>query len=474
MQKMAKFWRLDGQRQRFPHAIADFYASKGITLRERRMLAFINHITDKPGWESKIYHEEITRKWRREASRPAVTEDSEDIYLSDLMFDFVSVRIPDSRYILIPLCRRRGIVIHQLQRLCQSQCISELKEKATGLKEMGFLHVLDAEVTVVKSDVAVSETIKQSLKTAVRPLEDILEREKDWHPGSDGKVLDLVHPSLFPVIHGQTRAYPATYGPEVRLDNCCNEIGRGHLIPQDFAKEENLHFKKTVSWGDQQTLLNAWGSYQWLPSAIHFDRDGKAKISSYINNLHPKEHGSLYSVLETILGATVPLWNDVLSYFHNRIRITLGMTSDEDYALPDGLVYPRTERNANLSDEDLQWDDEYVEWKREHRYIIWPEPREFKSFNDMAANKSEADPVDLRVDFKASGLQVIFKLANIHLTPEKSKYNGGTWHVEGALNEHICATALFYYDQENITDSHLAFRQPIDIEEMVMLPAQVH
>jgi hypothetical protein len=59
-------------------------------------------------------------------------------------------------------------------------------------------------------------------------------------------------------------------------------------------------------------------------------------------------------------------------------------------------------------------------------------------------------------------VQVIVKLANIHLTPEKPSYSGGSWHIEGQLNEHICATALYYYDCENITDSHLDFRTLAD------------
>jgi len=62
-------------------------------------------------------------------------------------------------------------------------------------------------------------------------------------------------------------------------------------------------------------------------------------------------------------------------------------------------------------------------------------------------------------DYGHRGLQVIVKLANIELTPEKPEYEGGTWHVEGQLNEHICATALYYYDSSNITTSRLAFRQ---------------
>lgn len=57
------------------------------------------------------------------------------------------------------------------------------------------------------------------------------------------------------------------------------------------------------------------------------------------------------------------------------------------------------------------------------------------------------------------------RLANIELTPEKPEYEGGTWHVEGQLNEHICATSLFYYDNENIMPSDLGFRQQSHADE---------
>lgn len=35
---------------------------------------------------------------------------------------------------------------------------------------------------------------------------------------------------------------------------------------------------------------------------------------------------------------------------------------------------------------------------------------------------------------------------------------GGNWHVEGMLNEHIVSSAIYYYDNENITASSLNFR----------------
>ena len=61
---------------------------------------------------------------------------------------------------------------------------------------------------------------------------------------------------------------------------------------------------------------------------------------------------------------------------------------------------------------------------------------------------------------------MIVKLANIHLTPSKPRYEGGGWHIEGQLNDRICATALYYYDNDNITESHLAFRQKVSTEDI--------
>lgn len=37
-------------------------------------------------------------------------------------------------------------------------------------------------------------------------------------------------------------------------------------------------------------------------------------------------------------------------------------------------------------------------------------------------------------------------------------------------NEHICATALYYYDNHNITPSHLAFRQQTSSDDIGSLP----
>ncbi|KAL0477394.1 hypothetical protein AKO1_005819, partial [Acrasis kona] len=58
-------------------------------------------------------------------------------------------------------------------------------------------------------------------------------------------------------------------------------------------------------------------------------------------------------------------------------------------------------------------------------------------------------------------LQVIFKLANIMLTPENPSYPGGSWHVEGMKNENIVASGIYYYQCKNITESRLEFRTAV-------------
>ncbi|KAH9264525.1 hypothetical protein BASA83_011996 [Batrachochytrium salamandrivorans] len=71
------------------------------------------------------------------------------------------------------------------------------------------------------------------------------------------------------------------------------------------------------------------------------------------------------------------------------------------------------------------------------------------------------DTLPLPISLRGRHLQVIVKLASIHLTPDKPRYNGGSWRIEGTTNESIVATCLYYYEMENITSSKLSFRQAV-------------
>lgn len=57
---------------------------------------------------------------------------------------------------------------------------------------------------MAKSDQAVDTETKRSLCAVFEQLraDQVSSNSLDWHPKSNGQVLDLVHPSLYPFIYG--------------------------------------------------------------------------------------------------------------------------------------------------------------------------------------------------------------------------------------------------------------------------------
>ncbi|KAI0099428.1 hypothetical protein F4814DRAFT_113935 [Daldinia grandis] len=408
----------------FFHALWDekSFLSDGLALREIRMTDFINQVSDMPDWEEIVFDEGIVAKWEEEVKMVSHQYLDDDVFFSNMMFEY---------------------------------CIKELRDKAKQVKKTGIVNVLDAELAVAKSDTVVQPSLVDALRLGVKSLEDVPDKDKDWYPRSGGKVLDLLHPSLFPLVYGTTRVLP--YG-KVPLEDCASVIGEG---------ETTISFKQMAT--DEPAL---WGSNQWLPSDIVWTEAGP-KISSYINNLHPVDHKDLYGVFEKFVSAAVPLWEECL--FLELIlqpRIFCDTQGWRDYYLPGSVKVPdqwvldlASEPEDELDRYDIHASG-FLEWYEERSVLFWPEPDHYSP-----RERGPRQKPDLKLDFP-SGLQVIFKLENIHLTPEDPEYDGGSWHIEGALNERIVATALYYYDTENISESRIAFKQAVDAEKVRGLPPQ--
>ncbi|MCJ1399937.1 hypothetical protein MMC11_003140 [Xylographa trunciseda] len=372
------------------------------TVRELMMLRIMNHITDIIlGWQTKVFDDTIVSSWKKEI----LAWDGFDC--SEKMIEWI---------------------------------VKELQYKAALFAETGALSIYNGDV--VKADLKVPECVKEMLKREVRRLEEIPEFHKDYHPGSEGRVLDIVHPSLWPLIYGRSRMLTSSL---VGLSDSINLCGQGMVLPIPPEPEEP----------DDLNGFNAYSTkFQWLPCEVEFvDQSDKVKITSYINNLHPKDHADLYTTIADIIALVVPLWNMTLTplkLFPQQEFIRIANTNG--FYKHD---VPMVEPEPDESPEDF--DARYDAWELDSVSVIQPEPAEFKVQRPAAK-----ETVNLRRDFGHRGLQVIVKLANIHLDPEKPEYMGGTWHVEGQMNEHICATALYYYDSQNITESRLAFRQQCD------------
>ncbi|KAF4898426.1 hypothetical protein CGCVW01_v013638 [Colletotrichum viniferum] len=348
------------------------------------MMKFINALSDKPEWWRKVQDDEIARKWKKEALSMEWT-----LYLNHADF---TPAMADA-------------------------CFSELKKKAVLYEQTGLMLVLDYSIAVIKSDAIMTPDMAASLRKGVKPLEEVPEEDKDWHPNSNEQVLDLVHPSLWPLMYGRSRVLRDRV---IGLNDALEHCGMGTILP-----------KRKVSW---------------LPYDVKIDSTtGKAKIASYINNLHPEEHGDLYAVIERFIEKSLPVWDIIYNW-------------EKDFSVDP--------------DDEEQYDEEYKDSERKKLDDAW-------FFATHALKLPDADPLAekyVRIDSShvkthgffnnKSQVQVIVKLANIHLTPDKPSYAGGSWHTEGQLNEHIVSTALFYYDSKNITECTLDFRTSANGDEL--------
>ena len=207
------------------------------------------------------------------------------------------------------------------------------------------------------------------------PLEAVPDSERDWNPGSDGFVLNLVHPSLYPIVYGRT-----------------------------MGKTSGSHTTTVSEPPESKSADPAFVSkhFQWIPSDFSVDDRGEATlVSPYINNIHPTYHKELYSIIPEILEHALPMFERVLS----------------------DLLRPLLPMRIGTSGGRGFGSEETVD-------CIWK--TSIPSTPDARKNYcGDLNVMNNRVSLKGRTLQVIVKLANIILTPEKPEYPGGKWHAEG-------------------------------------------
>ncbi|MEV6684338.1 DUF4246 domain-containing protein [Streptomyces sp. NPDC051130] len=347
------------------------------TLRELQMMECSAHIRAKPEWFDKMNDADIVARWTQEAVAQGLTE-------------------AQVRYVLAEL-------LHY----------AALRDERTGIE-------VSAVDGVWQSDTLVEDELGSRLCEAVRVLEQVPEAEQDWHPGSDGQVLDLVHPSLFCLVR------EVSGGPERAWQNPTD-----HYSKYEFSEK-----------------------FQWLPTDVDVSTEGDVTFRSYVNNVHPEDHRELAAILPDLLARMLPLLENVLTDLRHprppRIEADPYGWYDSEPEYPNKNSYADKAAYAEALD---AWQTAQDDWWQNRRPVI-PDAPEFT----RPESPGEADRVDLR----GRSLQVIVKLATIHLTPDTPEYPGGSWHVEGMLNERIVSTALYYWDSENITESRLSFRAALD------------
>ncbi|KAI9504896.1 hypothetical protein BX070DRAFT_188861 [Coemansia spiralis] len=335
------------------------------TLSEKRIRKLSGAIRAKDNWMTKMKDAEIRARWTAEAK----TQESE---LTDKELDYV---FDELEYYAL------------------------LQDPDNGIR-------LSPVDQVWISDSLIDEQTEKEVKRYAAILENVPERLKDWHPNSGNQVLNLVHPSLFPLI----------YSRSMLLDK---PISNSSYYIEGFTSEK----------------------FCWLPTEFNVDESGHTEIKSYINNLHPVKHAVFYPTIAKVFEKFVPLLEQVVTDLaHPR----------NNRLCPDVYDWYVSDEPEPESAGESDFEEKYEEWMGNRRFVH-PQPEPFEAPNRPTKAYS----------LRGRRLQAIFKMSSIELTPENPEYKGGSWHVEAMANERIIATGIYYYDVENITDSSLAFREHV-------------
>ncbi|KAL8775922.1 MAG: hypothetical protein Q9203_002485 [Teloschistes exilis] len=114
------------------------------------------------------------------------------------------------------------------------------------------------------------------------------------------------------------------------------------------------------------------------------------------------------------------------------------------------LLYPRIDP-AELKDREDYPDPEpgpYRPWQSRVRNVKVSED----------AKLPTSARVDLQKEFWDVGIQAVIQVTSIDLHSDIPEYSGQDWHVQGQLNERICATVVYCYSCENISEASISFR----------------
>ncbi|EHK50299.1 conserved hypothetical protein [Trichoderma atroviride IMI 206040] len=423
----------------------------------------MEQLTDKENWHNMIFNDEIVNQWRKEAlEQPnrVYWKQATDNKGADACIDY--------------LPRPPGI----MDVPTFDYCVKELRNKAKYYVETGIIPTLEASAAVAKSDVLVSVSLQAELQKAFNKLKLDQSSRPNWHPKPNDQLLDLVHPSMYPLVYGRTRVLQDEV---VGTTDAINKwAGKGEAIAKDTRNpslEEHRYLPPVPYWSN---------TYQWLPANVKFMEDGTVKFTSYINNLHPQKYPQIYRTIEKLVEAALPAWDQCLLLpLKGGTKSGAGRTEprfpkqdlcDEvsgiwDPSSPPPLDDVDEDDGEDGNEDDDESDDESEEeeeeeeeeedddedpaireWK-ETRNPVHPRVPEFEDID-----YTPRDNIRLANKFRKTGLQVIVKMVSIELTPEKPEFPAGEWHVDGQMNEHICATALYCVDSENIAPSDIHFR----------------
>ncbi|KAL4258731.1 hypothetical protein AB1N83_009773 [Pleurotus pulmonarius] len=405
----------------------DYRKQQDAERRRLRLIGFAQAIRDKKDWFLKV--DSLANKWVQEAD--LMGESGIEVDLVELIWELKAeahrIRVLDKTIMLRPPSLPERAI--DSERIRNDVMIS-LKHSRRSKFAIRRADLRD-DVGVYVSDGIIPLSLHRELVTELDSLASL--EPKDFHPGTCGKVQDLIHPSLYPYIAEKTPIHPSATVPLLH----------------------NGRFKTSVlSRSEDYSSVHHSSAYAWIPSVFTVSDDGRdVHIDSYINGLGPREdYPTLYAIIENVFLCLLP-------HFERMRSASFGSRTTDSIR--------RWEEREDLRPEtyESEWDQLREKQAKEKEEALKREKEEkaklaadrLKDWQNRPLSVDIWDP-SFASSLKGRSLKIIVKAANYILKPGQN-YDGA-WHLEGMPHERIVSSAIYYYDSNDfVRDSGLGLRR---------------
>lgn len=484
--------------KRFVHGIADWYRNPRLTKREVSMLRFMEYVTECPGWDDAIHSDQATiTTWHAEASTK--------FHLSPRAWDWCQAELRDKALDF----KKKGFVT--VLDVDSPVVKSDVSISADLLKDLqqelsALLHTSELSSKQLEPSNQVRNLIDPSMYPLVYGRSSVLlDGGINWLDDNKQHKQTGLRPAPCPekppVKMITDRDYRARvkqffWSNQFQWLPCEVEFPEGATKPLITSYINNLHPEHKGIYQAIERLIAA-AIQPWNETLI-LGKQGRMpiRIRTYdVPELHKEENFWRHDDFPN-------LYRDDMSIFTTEEWSGICSKAKAYLSLPEYDWEIRVERKVpDEFPQDIlnsmtpeQWNSplqlaKVLDEKYRRRYIYeFPEPGVSFSYNDWKAGRNTGQPICGKVDIAEmgepfdpepdheyynvnlqdlfDGIQIIVKVSSIDLNPEQPSYAGDpAYQVAGLLNEHIVASAVCYYDVENIEGARISFQQEAHIED---------
>ncbi|KAF9065382.1 hypothetical protein BDP27DRAFT_1424833 [Rhodocollybia butyracea] len=295
------------------------------------------------------------------------------------------------------------------------------------LSDKQIAYVLDelAGYALLRDEVSCFERIWESNQildaTALATLNEAFDKlKKDKTFSSDGTTKVIVDPTHCPLVYDRSLVSLPSHSPLRTIPP--PRLTDIYTLSQRFAL---------------------------LPVDIFVSPSGDVEFLTYINDLNPQLHLSIYQLIQRTLTSFIPLFEHTLTDLHRNNPLKQRIPGACRYTVWDEPDPPEH------SDDEEGW----VAYERDMRE--WTLNRPISLPDISTGYRGGMEQRRQTVTLNSKRLQCIVSVSEHQMIPGTTELLGTPWHVEGMKNERVVACGFFFTAVENIQSCDLQFRMAV-------------